>query len=203
MKKLIIFRNRIRLALSNIHLVDKCLIIFMIILLLESAYQLFFGSNIGKDAGNIDVIIRTSTAAIFGYLLSTNFIRHIPTNARQNHTTKNTASIPVENSNALQSRIGFSTPDTASSEEKLEFGGTSTSSEEVGDEATASRLQIIIAAIIGLFCLSALIILHNIPNISETIAKSSSISATIVQFRDIISGCIGFLIGCPTSAIKS
>ena len=28
--------------------------------------------------------------------------------------------------------------------------------------------------------------------------ESDSVAASVVQFRDFVSGCVGFLIGCPT-----
>ena len=46
-KRIRIFRNGLRSALSGIHLVDRFLMVFMLILLLQSAYSLFFPSGPG------------------------------------------------------------------------------------------------------------------------------------------------------------
>ena len=60
-------RTALRTAVSNIHLVDKSLILFMLILLAQSAYSLFFPGDSSPLVGDIDIIVRTSAAAIFGY----------------------------------------------------------------------------------------------------------------------------------------
>lgn len=54
------------------------------------------------------------------------------------------------------------------------------------------------ATVIGLFCLCVLLILRNMGASGEQILDSDSVSATVVQFRDFVSGCVGFLIGVPT-----
>lgn len=60
---------------SGIHLVDKCLLIFFAVLLLQSACSLFAGGSANPEAEHIDIIVRTSAAGIFGYFLSANFTR--------------------------------------------------------------------------------------------------------------------------------
>lgn len=74
MKQRIFKCSWIRPELAGIHLVDKCLILFMTILLIQSACTLLGFPGNTAQANEIDVIIRTSSAAIFGYFLSANFI---------------------------------------------------------------------------------------------------------------------------------
>ena len=51
---------------------DRCLLLIMAVLMLQSLYTLF--SRMGQPAlGSIDVVVRTSAAAVFGYFLSANF----------------------------------------------------------------------------------------------------------------------------------
>lgn len=60
----------------RIHPVDKSLLLFMLILLLQSAVNLFLPASGSSITGDIDIVVRTSAAAIFGYFLSANFIGH-------------------------------------------------------------------------------------------------------------------------------
>ncbi len=71
MKNIFVKLNSI---LRKIRLVDKFLILIMTILLMQSAYALFFQETTSENANSIDTIVRTSAAAIFGYFISSNFI---------------------------------------------------------------------------------------------------------------------------------
>ena len=44
-----------------------------------------------------------------------------------------------------------------------------------------------------------LILLRNAGGWGEGIEASPSATATVAQFRDLVSGCVGFLIGSPTT----
>lgn len=57
----------------SLHLADRFLLIFMVILQIQTAHNLFFHELVGKDSATLDVIIRTTTAAIFGYFISAGF----------------------------------------------------------------------------------------------------------------------------------
>lgn len=188
-------------ALAKIHLVDKFLIIFMIILLLQSAYNLFVYESASAETNSIDIIVRTSTAAIFGYFLSTNFIRHASSPPDSSISAIGKDSSPVNNTSGITNRIGFANPDSEA-DHALVTGSASVSKrseDDPGEIAMASRLQIIVAAGIGLFCLVILIIIRNLIGTGGDMSVSASSTSTVAQFRDIVSGCIGFLIGCPTA----
>ena len=60
-----------------------------------------------------------------------------------------------------------------------------------------SRLQVVMATGIGLFCMVVLIVVRNSAQLTEAAAESSTMMATVVQFRDFVSACVGFLIGYP------
>ena len=175
MKQRIFKCNWIRPELAGIHLVDKCLILFMAILLIQSACTLLGFPGNTAQANEIDVIIRTSSAAIFGYFLSANFIRNGASGSGQQETA----------------RMGD--------------GGLKELAAEEGEEnkeehpVESGRLQILIAAAVGLFCLFTLILLRNVGGWGEGIEASPSATATVAQFRDFVSGCVGFLIGSPTN----
>ena len=64
---------RLQTALSGIHPVDRSLLLFMAVLLGQSAYSLFAPGS-GPMADEIDIIVRTAAASIFGYFLSGSFL---------------------------------------------------------------------------------------------------------------------------------
>ena len=67
------------------------------------------------------------------------------------------------------------------------------------EDSCPSCLQVTIAMGIGLFCLCALLILRNLVQLGIVSPEFDSVQATVIQFRDFISGCVGFLIGTPTA----
>lgn len=184
-------------TLCRIHPVDKSLLIFMLILLVQSAVNLFLPASASAVTGDIDIVVRTSAAAIFGYFLSANFIGHDEesgqaTQAAQTHILKPGAD-PVQDS-MPRAQIGFSAGEAAS--------------EPAAPQVQAMQqpircLQVRAATFIGLFCLLALLILRNLTQLGIVSPTSDSVTGTIVQFRDFISGCVGFLIGCPTHQTRA
>lgn len=52
----------------RVRLVDGCLLTFLAVLLAQSAFSLFSASS--AETEGIDIIVRTSAAAVFGHLLS-------------------------------------------------------------------------------------------------------------------------------------
>ena len=83
MKKLLFAENASVRHSNRIPLVDKCLLVFFLALLTQSAYSLFSHNGTGSEIEHIDVIVRTSSAAIFGYILSANFILQAEGKSRQ------------------------------------------------------------------------------------------------------------------------
>lgn len=69
------FIKNIKKAWYKIKLIDRCLIIVMAILMFQSIYNLFVNEVNSQDTTTIDVVVRTTSAAIFGYFLSANFIK--------------------------------------------------------------------------------------------------------------------------------
>ena len=108
-------RKRSRLAAGrsagHAHPVDRSLLVFMAVLLLQSAVSIFLPGELPQTAGNIDVVIRTSSAAIFGYFLSANFARADPSDGqtpptRETHILETGAGMPTK-TNAPKAQIGF------------------------------------------------------------------------------------------------
>ena len=186
--------TKLRAVLTSIHPVDKSLLLFMV-LLLQSAYSIFFPSEAAPAVGDIDVIIRTSSAAIFGYFLSANFVNRSSAQpeAASAPAALTTAAQAGTEANAPKNQIGFTAGDAA-----LESGGAQTvpSPSLPAWLPDSSCLQVTAATVIGLFCLVVLLVLRNTAD--SQLLSSDSVSATVVQFRDFVSGCVGFLIGFPT-----
>ena len=229
MKRYKRYIKRMRAVLSKIHLVDRCLLIFMLVLMLQSAYSLFAAVSQPADSSHIDVIIRTSAAAIFGYFLSANFCMR-PDRGSQ-YTWSSGQALQTDKGQKgrdapVQNRMGFEPAGTGTDAETAGTGtgtgpaGTGTDAETAGnggktgkgdakgitedeneDFQSACGLQIMTAAFIGLFCLVVLILVRNLAGGEAELGLAAS--PVIVQFRDFISGSVGFLIGCPTSGPSS
>lgn len=177
-------------AVRGIHPVDKNLLFLMLVLLLQSTASMFLPGDASQITRDIDVIVRTSAAAIFGYFLSASFIRSTSgqvTGSSAPHILETGADTSAA---GLRARIGF-TPE----EPAPESGGTQTPS---AGSSGAGCLQVAIAAFIGLFCLITLLVLRNATQLGLLSADSDAVAAVVTQFRDFISGCVGFLIGSPT-----
>ena len=109
-------------------------------------------------------------------MLSANFILQ-----SRRKWTKEDGSNSTISSQSIETDTDDNTPNTGSDEP---------------DPVSTERIQIIVAATIGLFCLITLIVLRN--TWGTAMAESSGATATIAQLRDFVSGCVGFLIGCPS-----
>lgn len=146
----------------------------MCVLLAQSAFSLFHPALNSNETKDIDIIVRTSSASIFGYFISANFIKRF---SKKESTIKN-----KPDADAFTD-IPLAISDTTDVPHK--------------EEDSANRLQVIVATAIGLFCLIVLVMERNFVDVESLSAHSSS-TATIAQFRDFVSGCVGFLIGMPT-----
>ena len=190
----------LRAALRQIHSVDKSLLLFMIVLLAQSIYSLFFPGTDGQLTGDIDIIVRTSSAAILGYFLSANFVRHT-TSAGQAPAETKTHIVETEGESSASAagpvaKIGFDTGSSVQTTGDVQMQ-TGTSQ---GEAAQTGCLQIKVATAIGLFCLLALLVLRNLSQWDLLPIQWEAASTTAAQLRDFVSGCVGFLIGCPTQS---
>lgn len=157
---------------QRLHLVDISLLVFLLICLLQSAYSVLMHT----DSSSFDIILRTSCASIFGYFLSTRF-------SPSAQTTADGSTIQSTPPTGTVAQIGFSDSSAAPT-----LGAASSRFLQT------DNLQVALVSIIGLFCLILLIVIRNFIHMDEI---SASALATLTQFRDIFSGCIGFLIGHP------
>lgn len=137
-------RRRVRLA-------DGCLLVFLAVLLAQSAYSLFSAGS--AETEGIDIIVRTSAAGVFGHLLS--------------------------------------------------GGGRCPQEPRDPSESRALRFRALAAAAIGIFCLFTLLAYRAVLLHRPGFAAPDSAAATVAQFRDFVSGCIGCLIGSRSVAASA
>lgn len=159
--------KKIRKFVDDIGLRDKCIILFMIILIIDSVYSLFSPVG-GKHAAAIDVVIRTTMASIFGYLLGSNFRvkKRFIKKIKKKRETIECVCKELDDENEEQP-VNESTK-----------------------EAT-NNIQVIIATVIGITSFLILIIARELTQLPDDAL------ATLSQFRTFFSGCVGFLIGIP------
>ncbi len=157
------FIKSIYAGFMTIKLIDRCLILFMFILMAQSIYGIFAAANDSQYAASIDVVIRTTSSAIFGYFLSANF-----------NKSEQPPDAPAESA----APSAPSTPVAPRSGNKI------------------SRVQIILTTVIGVISLVIILIARNFIELTP-----ASVPA-ITHLRDFVSGCVGFLVGCPVDETK-
>ena len=152
----------------RLYVVDRLLLIFMAILLIQSAHSLFFCEQATQNSNALHTVIRTAAASIFGYFISAGFRG----GTNRDNIAENTA-------------IGVSTGTETDGEARVKV--TVDRSEGLINQRL--RQQIIIVALIGIFSLLILVAACN-----NTTTASDAVAA-LSQLRDFVSGSIGFLIG--------
>lgn len=184
--------KRARRALSVLSLADKCLLIFMLILMVQSAHNLFFHELAMQESNSFDVIVRTTAAAIFGYFISSNFQNGGRDTSKQEYTdSSSTTTLASHSDSKVKAKIGF-----ASATDPVELQSGYARINDKNPLAQRNHLQILVVAGIGLLSLSLLLITDNY------FATSNMATATISQLRDFVSGSVGFLIGHSTHPTK-
>ena len=178
MKKL----QKIRTSFSRISLVDKFLLLFLFLFLVQIAYGLFTKTESSALINSVDVIIRTFASAVFGYFLSGRFSDTLPRGS----------TIPAISQNAMQ------TDPAAPSSVRNKIGFSDLSADKTLSANTALRtvsapadhtFQIVIVASVGLISLIILLILRNTSSVTDVMI------APLTQRRDMLSSSIGFLVG--------
>ncbi len=180
------------------HLVDRCLLLLMAILLLQSVCSLFLPGEVGQLAGSVDVMARTSAAGIFGYLLGVRFARPAEDGGGVSGTPARLPETAVRLESAgprVDARIGFADSAPAQASDTGVQPPVLTGPEKSAED---SRVQVLVAAGIGAFCLIVLLVLRNLTQLQLLPEPTGPVVETVTQFRDFVSGCVGFLIGSPT-----
>ena len=196
-------------ALHSLPLADRFLLGFFLVLLGGSASMLLWPE--AGPSGGIDIIVRTSAASVFGYLLSSGLSPLSPPAsgsgrlpmASGSPDPAQTAPVPAgpaaapaapgEPLSPLPAALSAA-PDSPGPAD----GPTLPTSPAGPGPSGSSPVQIWTAAGVGIFCLAALLLLRSWPGRLELLAASDSAIAVLTQFRDFISGSLGYLIGCSS-----
>lgn len=173
---------------NEIAISDKALIIIMFILLLQCIYNLFMPEPSTNNGISINVIVRTTVASIFGYFLSENFLKHEVIKS----SDSNSPIIVTINEDELDDKDGKEKylkdeDKNCKIESKNKSNNLST---DLKYYICNKSFQVIIALSVCVIALSSLIIGYDFNLIPEEANPS------IIQFRDLISSCVGFLLGC-------
>lgn len=187
--------NKIVRIFQNICLVDRFLILFMLILFCYMIVHLILGKGDPSDSNTIDIIVRTSAAAIFGYFISSNFIKTVPTQINQTPSID----VPLDTTSAsmyappqVKSQIGFQQPVSAPAEELERL---SIKESEFSSADHCNKIQVVVVAAVGLSSLVILLIARHYQEITP------ELTAIVSQLRDFVSASIGFLISCGKNKI--
>lgn len=182
---------------TGIRIGDWWLLGLFTILIVQSVYGLFFPLPEDNGVESIDIVFRTSEAAIFGYIISGNFGR------RQSSTSQATEQTDL--STDVVPSIGFDTQETSPTASAqvgkrtaLTEPPTAVSKPKKNRPKRKNTHQLTLVGIIGIISLLVLIAWRNTYG-ANGLATTSMI-AVITQYRDMVSGCVGFLIGQPQVA---
>lgn len=196
---------------KRIRIIDKYLIVIMAILLVYSMLTLWFGPSASEHDARMDIFARTSIASIFGYFISSNFIKNeqsdidTPFPADSNiPSLQASSSLEIfdqgQHSPVTMGKIGFTFDDAAHGNSQLQESAGSSSLPDtklpLPEHISANRLQI---QIVGILCLFSIGIMATIRFFDFNTASEVS---TITQFQDMICASIGFLIGMPNGQTK-
>lgn len=170
-------KHRLHRWWKRLQIKDRFLLIFMILLLMQSALNLFVKDLAISETSPLDIVIRTTSATIFGYFIGIGFLRE----TGSSHTKTVEESHDSENSQ-------ISNPSPPSKESSLR-------SELENEQATHIQekrfvQQITIVAVIGIVSLLMLLLASNVGG--EATMENT---ATLSQLRDFVSGSVGFLVG--------
>lgn len=181
--------TKFRAVMKKISIVDKSLMIIMLILMIQSAFNLFVNEANSQDSSAIDAVVRTSAAAIFGYFLSANFVKKkIAGEAQSNNQTGAYLPIQTFTADEPKNQIGFE----ITSDAVLHPLETAQPQTDMTDAVPVqySSHQVVIVSVIAVISLLTLLVFRNFTT------QTAQAIATISQLRDFISASVGFLVGC-------
>lgn len=167
------FLDKLINSIKLLSISDKSLIIISFILLTQCIVSLFTKNAPTKQSGNIDVVLRSSIASIFGYFISGNFINN------NNSTLNNTSEKNTLNENFTNNKNNPTLNNTNAQNTLNE------------NPIIPRSVQITLVSTFGVASLIVLMLARNF------VPMWDSDLQTIDLLKDMISGCIGFLIGQP------
>ncbi len=181
--------------LNKICLGDKCLIIIMVILFLNVTFELFSGDNgvnSEETINAIDIIVRTTIASVFGYFISSNFVKSKKEISNEKESNNIYNELNDESNKCCLENKKCNEIDLLD-KKNIIINNDNKKIEAEERRNNASKEQIIIVFIIGLVSLILLLLVR------DFIEVSNAEIPIISQLRDIVCGCVGFLLGCPSN----
>ncbi|HBJ1651418.1 UNVERIFIED_ORG: hypothetical protein B2H98_11795 [Clostridium botulinum] len=181
--------------LNKICLGDKCLIIIMVILFLHVTFELFSGDNgvnSEETINAIDIIVRTTIASVFGYFISSNFVKSKKEISNEKESNNIYNELNDESNKCCLENKKCNEIDLLD-KKNIIINNDNKKIEAEERRNNASKEQIIIVFIIGLVSLILLLLVR------DFIEVSNAEIPIISQLRDIVCGCVGFLLGCPSN----
>lgn len=181
--------------LNKICLGDKCLIIIMAILFLHVTFELFSGDNgvnSEETINAIDIIVRTTIASVFGYFISSNFVKSKKEISNEKESNNIYNELNDESNKCCLENKKCNEIDLLD-KKNIIINNDNKKIEAEERRNNASKEQIIIVFIIGLVSLILLLLVR------DFIEVSNAEIPIISQLRDIVCGCVGFLLGCPSN----
>ena len=176
---------------NQIAISDKSLIIIMFILLLQCIYNLFMPEPSTNSGISISVIIRTTVASIFGYFYGRNFLKHEVIKSSDSNSPI-IVTIDEDELDDKEDKEKYLKDEDRNC--KIESKNKSNNlSTDLKYYICNKSFQVIVALSVCVIALSSLIIGYDFNLIPEEANPS------IIQFRDLISSCVGFLLGCSRS----
>lgn len=179
--------------LRTLRLSDACLLVFLLVLMAQTAYHLLFQEMTATEIDPFGTVVRTTMAAIFGYFIGSGFLKR--TAMEGEGTTRTTTPVPktltaiATDASQARGQIGFQIEGETSTEPTL--GRVELEPDEPPEKPCPRRQaqQILIVTGVGVYALALLMIAQYS---GETTVASI---ATLSQLRDFLSGSVGLLIG--------
>ncbi len=176
----------------------------MVILFLHVTFELFSGDNgvnSEETINAIDIIVRTTIASVFGYFISSNFVKSKKEISNEKESNNSYNELNDESNKCCLENKKCNEIDLLDKKniiinndnKKIIINNDNKKIEAEERRNNASKEQIIIVFIIGLVSLILLLLVR------DFIEVSNAEIPIISQLRDIVCGCVGFLLGCPSN----
>ena len=179
--------KKLKQILTSMYIVDLLLILFLLILFCYMIFHLFSGADNLQENNTVDVIVRTSLAAVIGYFVSGNFGASSSSSPEGSGIPVQSFSLSGESQTGLngqiRNQIGFKTSDGGGSQPQGGISLTKTVSYN-----KHRRIQLLVVSAVGLISLLTLLLTRYLPY------NGLEYTAIISQLRDFVSLSIGFLI---------
>ncbi len=169
---------------TRICLVDKFLLVFLSALFIYTAFTLFTGTIVTESTKTVDILVRASSASIFGYFISSNFVK--------SHSDSGMGSPEAAGTDQV---AGCGNDGTGSNEGTGGTGAAETAAPapQAPDQVKCNSPQVIIVSLIGLVSMILMFLSNKYADAAPHAA------ATIAQLRDFVSACVGYLVSCGKS----